>query len=94
MACRCPVVSTQVGGPIDIVTDGVNGYLVPVGDVASLAERLVHVLTLPGSTWKEMSDAAYATATSYTWDDATKLFEAALLTAINREQDSLHASRR
>ena len=32
MACRCPVVSTSVGGPIDIIESGRNGYLVPIGD--------------------------------------------------------------
>jgi hypothetical protein len=33
-----------------------------------------------------MSDAAYAKATNYTWDDATERFEAALRTAIERSQ--------
>ncbi len=84
MACRCPVVSTRVGGPLGIIKDGVNGYLVPVGDSTALANQLVHTLTLPEAEWQTMSDAAYATATQYTWDDATERFEAALHTAINR----------
>jgi glycosyltransferase involved in cell wall biosynthesis len=86
MACRCPVVSTQVGGPQDIVKEGVNGYLVPLGDSTALANQLVHVLSLPETEWQAMSDAAYATATQYTWDDAVELFEAALCTAIDRRQ--------
>lgn len=86
MACRCPVVSTHVGGPLDIVKEGVNGYLVPLGDSTALANQLVHVLTLPDAEWQAMSDAAYATATQYTWDDATELFEGALHTAIDRRQ--------
>jgi glycosyltransferase involved in cell wall biosynthesis len=86
MACRTPVVSTQVGGSLDVIKEGVNGYLVPLGDSTALADRLVHVLTLPEAEWRAMSDAAYATATQYTWDDATKLFEAALHTAIERRQ--------
>lgn len=86
MACRCPVVSTQVGGSLDVIKEGVNGYLVPVGDVTALADRLVHVLSLPADEWRAVSDAAYATATRYTWDDATELFEAALHTAIERSQ--------
>jgi glycosyltransferase involved in cell wall biosynthesis len=84
MACRCPVVSTRVGGPLDIVEEGVNGYLVDVGDSAALAQRLQHVLGLSQEKWLEMSDAAYATATRYTWDDATEGLEAALRTAIER----------
>ena len=84
MACRCPVVSTKVGGPIDIIKDGVNGYLVDVNDAAGLAERVKQVLRLPQDEWQKMSDAAYQTATRYTWDDATDLFEAALRRTIER----------
>lgn len=89
MACRCPVVSTTIGGPIDTVQDGVNGYLVPVEDVDALADRLVHTLSLPPEEWQLMSDAAYATATQYTWDDATHLFESALYTAFIKENYDL-----
>jgi glycosyltransferase involved in cell wall biosynthesis len=87
MACRCPVVSTEVGGSMDVINPGINGYLVPVNeDAAALAKWLVHILTLSDQQWRSMSDAAYATVTGYTWDDATDLFEAALHTAVERKQ--------
>jgi len=35
-----PVVSTDVGGVRDIVTDGVSGFVVPPGDVGAVADRL------------------------------------------------------
>ncbi len=75
MACRCPVVSTRVGGPLDIVEEGVNGYLVNIEDYKGLAEALLKVISLPDKKWLEMSDAAYATAMRYSWDDAADLFE-------------------
>lgn len=84
MACRCPVVSTRVGGPLDLIEEGVNGHLVDVGDESALIDRIVRVLQLPGAQWKAMSDAAHRTATRYTWDDATSLFEGALRSAIDR----------
>ncbi len=84
MACRCPVVSTRVGGPLDIVENGVNGYLVDLKDERALAARMLQVLTLAPGDWQRMSEAAYRTATRYTWDDATDLFEAALLQAVER----------
>ena len=87
MACRCPVVSTAVGGPVDVIEDGVNGYIVPVEDVDLLAKRLIHVLQLSQEQWQNMSDAAYRTAKQYTWDDATELFEQALKTAITRKEE-------
>lgn len=35
-----PVVATSHGGSIEVVDDGVTGYLVPFGDEAALADRL------------------------------------------------------
>jgi glycosyltransferase involved in cell wall biosynthesis len=84
MACRCPVVSTRVGGPLDTIEDGKNGFLVDVEDHAALADRLVHVLKLSDPEWQAMSDAAYATACRYSWHDAAALMERALQAAIDR----------
>ena len=86
MACRCPVVSSEVGGPIDLIKSGVNGYLAPIGNAQKLAEGLEKVLTLSELQWQEMSDAAYQTVIQYSWDDATDLFEAALCKAIERSR--------
>ena len=85
MACRCPVVSTAVGGPIDIVRDGFNGYVVAIEDAAALADRLQRVLELPDFEWRRMSENALSTALGYTWDQATDLFEQALERAIERQ---------
>lgn len=86
MACRCPVVSTRVGGPLDIIEEGVNGHLVDPKDVGALADQALRVLSLPEEEWQKMSDAAYRTATRFTWDDATALFEKALELAIERNR--------
>jgi len=84
MACRCPVVSTRVGGPDEMIREGVNGYLVEAGDAAALAERVERVLALDAVHWQAMSDAAYATAAEYTWEKAADGFEAALCRGIER----------
>jgi glycosyltransferase involved in cell wall biosynthesis len=86
MACRCPVVSTKVGGPVDTIEDGKNGHLVDIEDHISLADRVVRVLTLSDLEWRKMSDAAYATACRYTWQDAARRMEEALETAIARSR--------
>jgi len=78
MACRCPVVSTRMGGPKDFIEEGANGFLVDVDDARALAERLLRVFGLEEARWKRMSDAALATASGYTWDDATTRLEGAL----------------
>ena len=40
MLCGTPVIASAVDGIPEIVQDGVQGYLVPAGDVDALAERL------------------------------------------------------
>lgn len=82
MACRTPIVSTAIGGAIDLIRPGCNGYILPVGDSEGLAKALVQVVNLPETDWQNMSEAAYSKATDYSWEDATDRFEAALQQAI------------
>jgi glycosyltransferase involved in cell wall biosynthesis len=83
MACRCPVVSTAVGGAIDLIDPGKNGYIVPVGNHVALADGAARILALPDEEWRAISDAAYRAASAYTWSDAATLFEEALQTAVD-----------
>ena len=45
MACGTPVLAFRTGGIPDVVQDGVNGLLVPNGDVHDLAERLIKLIS-------------------------------------------------
>jgi len=85
MSCRCPVVSTRVGGPIDIIEAGVNGYLADVEDSEGLAENLLRILRTDPGEWKKLSDAALKPARDYSWDDATELFYAGLERALEKQ---------
>ncbi|MGH7173683.1 MAG: glycosyltransferase [Gemmataceae bacterium] len=44
LAAGAPVVATAVGGTPEAVHDGINGYLVPPGNPAALAQRIRDVL--------------------------------------------------
>jgi N-acetyl-alpha-D-glucosaminyl L-malate synthase BshA len=45
MACEVPVIATKAGGLPEVVTDGENGYLLPVGDVDGMAARAIEILS-------------------------------------------------
>lgn len=40
MAAGKPVIATDVRGSRDLVQDGVNGFLVPVGDIKATAKAI------------------------------------------------------
>jgi glycosyltransferase involved in cell wall biosynthesis len=77
MACRTPVIATATGAAPELIAPG-GGVLVPQEDPRAMAAEIERIVTLPEDQWRAMSDAAFNVATKYTWDDATKLFEAAL----------------
>jgi glycosyltransferase involved in cell wall biosynthesis len=44
MACGLPVISTSVGGSIDIIESGINGLLIEYNDEDALSQAISHVL--------------------------------------------------
>jgi glycosyltransferase involved in cell wall biosynthesis len=77
MACRTPVIGTPAGAAPDLLAHG-GGIQVPMEDPLAMAQAIVRLALLPDRRWREMSEAAFQTANSYTWDDATDRLEAAL----------------
>ncbi|MCC7488567.1 MAG: glycosyltransferase [Gammaproteobacteria bacterium] len=53
MACGVPVVATEDGGTVEILHDGVEGYLVARNDVGIAAERIMRLLN-DGSLHEKM----------------------------------------
>ncbi len=60
-ACRVPTISTRQGGVPELIEDGVNGRLLPVGDVDAMAEASIELLRDPARLG-EMAIAARRTA--------------------------------
>lgn len=52
MAAQRPVVTTYCGGPAEVVADEVDGFIVPVGDVAALSGRILQLLRDPALAGK------------------------------------------
>ena len=79
MACGLPVVSFDCpAGPDEIITDGVDGLLVPSGDVHTLAEKLM-LLMSDENLRRRLGQQARQTAQRYDMatlaDQWTALFE-------------------
>lgn len=81
MACRTPVVATPAGAARELLASG-GGILVPGEDSEAMARAIVRICSMPDSDWRELSDKAYAAVSSYTWDDASARFDAALRSAV------------
>jgi glycosyltransferase involved in cell wall biosynthesis len=47
MAAGRPVLSTSVGGVVEVVTPSVTGLLVPAGDVRAMADAMVYLVDAP-----------------------------------------------
>jgi N-acetyl-alpha-D-glucosaminyl L-malate synthase BshA len=45
MACEAVPIASRVGGVPEVITDGVDGFMAPVGDVDAMAARAIEVLT-------------------------------------------------
>lgn len=42
MAAGIPVISSNLGGPAETIADGIDGYLLPPGDISALSHTLSH----------------------------------------------------
>jgi glycosyltransferase involved in cell wall biosynthesis len=65
MAAGRPVVASDAGGPSEVITNGVNGLLVPAGDVEALAEALLRLRDSP-DTRAALGAAARVKAAEFT----------------------------
>ena len=61
MACRVPAIATRVGGVPELIEHNLNGLLYNVGDVESMAQGAIELLTNP-TRLETMSAAARKTA--------------------------------
>jgi glycosyltransferase involved in cell wall biosynthesis len=75
MASALPVVATPVGGTAELVKDGVNGYLVPVGDHGVLANSIIKLLDNCALAREMGRQGREIVEASYSWDVVTEQTE-------------------
>jgi phosphatidylinositol alpha-mannosyltransferase len=80
-AAGTPVIASAIAGYSDVVTDGLDGVLVPPADPQRLAEELQRLHHEP-QRLREMGEAARRSAQRYAWprvaDQVTEVYERAL----------------
>ncbi|HKH65187.1 MAG TPA: glycosyltransferase [Solirubrobacterales bacterium] len=80
-AAGTPVIASAIAGYSDVVSDGVDGLLVPPGDPQRLAEELQRAHFEP-ERLQEMGEAARRSAQRYAWpriaDQVTGVYERAI----------------
>jgi glycosyltransferase involved in cell wall biosynthesis len=79
MSCGVPVIATPNGAAPDFVTDGEDGFIVPIRDPEAVAEKL-EILVRDRDRLAAMSEAAMCTAARHSW----KRYRERLVTTVRR----------
>jgi glycosyltransferase involved in cell wall biosynthesis len=71
MAAGVPVVAARATGAVDLVDEGMTGFLVPPRDIHAYADAIARIVTDPALR-RAMGEAGTAKATGYNWDSANQ----------------------
>ena len=91
MACGCAVVSTDCGGPGDIIENGVNGFLVEVGNTRAMVDKIM-LLYKDDKLRKQICENAMKTVKKFSWPKAVDKLEGYLLSIYKNHYSSSYES--
>lgn len=74
MACGLPIISSRVQGSEDLIKPGVNGYLVEIGSVDDITDKMIRVIT-DGGMRKQMGIKSREIIKGYSWDNVSSRYE-------------------
>ncbi len=75
MSCEVPVVASNVGGLKELISHGVDGYLIEVGDVNALAQHSIKILKDPRLRERFGKNARQKVLKKYTPDKIVPIYE-------------------
>lgn len=84
MACGLPVVATKNTGAVDLITDGIEGFIVPPRDPAALQEKVLYLYENPEVRLQMAHAALERVKRLGGWDDYGNRITAAYQDACNR----------
>jgi L-malate glycosyltransferase len=83
MACEVPVIATNVGGLPEVVTPGVDGYLIPPHDIDAGAKYALEILTRPDRGRAMGKQARINARSKYCSNDVIPQYEAYYTKVLN-----------
>jgi len=83
MACGVVPVATRVGGVPELITDGEDGYLETVGDIAAQAARVVALLSDDALHWRLAKAGRWNAGERFCTDRIIPLYEAYYRDVVN-----------
>ena len=86
MACGVVPVATRVGGVPELITDGEDGYLEAVGDIAAQAARVVALLSDDALHWRLAKAGRWNAGERFCTDRIIPLYERYYTDVVNRER--------
>jgi glycosyltransferase involved in cell wall biosynthesis len=88
MASGLPVVTSRVEGPVDIIDDGVEGFLLEAGNIEKFVEKIV-MLANNKSLKQSLSSAAIKKASKYDWRKIISQYENLYISLLEKTKISL-----
>ena len=85
---KFPVIASNVGGLPEVVTDGVDGYLISPHDVETGAERALEILTRPDRGRSMGQKARVNARAKYCANDVIPMYEAYYRRVLQLQQNS------
>jgi len=89
MASGLPVVAPAVGGPLDLITEGVDGFLYTPGPNLDIRRKVLKAI-YDDETRKAMSQSALARVQNKTWENICQLLLNIMEEVAKESKDSQH----
>jgi glycosyltransferase involved in cell wall biosynthesis len=89
MACACPIIVSDIPGCRELVTDGKNGFLVPIGRPDLFADAVLTFYKYPNLINEMGSKSRKIVEDNYTWDAVAQRMEECYHSVLrNREKST------
>ncbi|WP_040228381.1 N-acetyl-alpha-D-glucosaminyl L-malate synthase BshA [Bhargavaea cecembensis] len=85
MACGVPCVGSDIGGIPEVITDGENGFIRPLGDIEGFAEAALAVLKNPELASRFSKDAIRSVRERFSAEEIVKQYESLYFEALGEK---------